>query len=292
MDKKHILEHALNHYTEYCQGFSFPGKQGDGYIMTPLLGVGKDRMKFFHQGSTLLDQINVFDQAETDGPYIGQINLIQVSSFCGPNGLLWGYDVAVVDKEKPVPELVQNIYHNIQAKKVKVYSAWPFIEATQALYGTIDNQQFPILPGSHVPAAWKSYSFCNLPPSEESKHLYCSFALGIPTDRDKNAILLMEDVGWVPRHGDKADFREQYEYVIDALIRSVLQIGENQAVTYESIYVALKEIMVHPGEVGCALVAAPYVTLPSRAIPPGGAEQMLSLNLEEWQAIIQTRINL
>ncbi len=67
--------------------------------------------------------------------------------------------MGVADKEKPVPELVQNTYYNIQSKEVKVYSAWPFIEATQALYGTRDNQQFPILPGSHVPAAWKSYSF-------------------------------------------------------------------------------------------------------------------------------------
>ncbi len=88
MDKKHILEQALNDYTKYCQGFGFPGKQDDSYIMTPLLGVGKDKLKFFHQGSTLLDQINAFDRAETDGPYIGQINLIQVSSFCGSNGLL------------------------------------------------------------------------------------------------------------------------------------------------------------------------------------------------------------
>lgn len=287
MDKKHLIKHALNPYTQYCQGFAFPGQAGDAYIMTPLLGVGKDKMKFFHQGSTLLDQINAFDQAETDGPYIGQINLIQVSSFCGPCGLLWGYDLAVVDKQKIVPELAQNKYYNIQNQAINIYSAWPLIEATQALYGTRDNQQFPILPGSHVPAAWKSYSFCNLPPSEELKHLYCSFALGIPADRDRNAILLMEDVGWAPRHGDKADFSEQYGHVMDSLVRSVLQVGENQAVTYEAVYVAVKEIIVNPGEVGCALVAAPYVTLPTNAIPNTGAEQMLSMTLAEWQASTQ-----
>jgi len=119
--------------------------------------------------------------------------------------------------------------------------------------------------------------------------LYCSFALGIPTDRDKNAILLMEDVGWTLLHGDTIDFNEQYGHVMDSLIRSVLQVGENQSVKYENVYVALKEIVVQPGEVGCALVAAPYITLPSHAMPPGGAEQMLSLNLAEWQVAIQKR---
>ena len=26
---------------------------------------------------------------------LGQLNLVQVSSFCGPEGLIWGYDIAV-----------------------------------------------------------------------------------------------------------------------------------------------------------------------------------------------------
>ena len=41
-----------------------------------------------------------YDPCEKDDAYIGQINMGTASSFCGVNGALWGYDLAVANKIK------------------------------------------------------------------------------------------------------------------------------------------------------------------------------------------------
>lgn len=284
LNKQAILDAALSPFEDYCNGFASPGNSGNSYILTPLLAVGKDKIRFAHQGSTRLDEINAFDLAEVETAYIGQLNLIQVSSFCGPQGLVWGYDIAQKDIFRTVPLLVGHQYKNISGDPIQIYSAWPLIEASVALYGSRDAQRFTIFPGSHVPTAYKSYIFCNLPPLEEVRHIYCTIGLGIPKDRHKNAVLLMEDVGWMPRHADRPDFSEQHQHLLDSIVRSVVRIGENQRVEYEKIYVAFKEIPVEAQEVGCALVVAPYITLARNAIPPGGTGQLAESNLAQWQA--------
>ncbi|MEN8221176.1 MAG: histidine decarboxylase, pyruvoyl type, partial [Pseudomonadota bacterium] len=282
MNKQAILDAAVSPFAEYCNGFSF-GNNGNCYILTPLLAVGKDKIKFTHQGSTCLDEINGFDLAEVEAAYIGQLNLIKVSSFCGPQGLVWGYDIAQKDIARLEPLLAGYHYKNISGHAIQVYSAWPLIEASVALYGSRDTKRFPIIPGSHVPAAYKSYSFCNLLPLEEVRHIYCTIGLGVPKDRNKNAVLVMEDVGWMPRHLDRPDFSEQHQHLLDSMVRSIVQIGENQLVEYENIYVAFKEIPIESQEVGCALVVAPYISLARHAIPIGGTEQLAELNLDQWQ---------
>jgi histidine decarboxylase len=283
LNKQAILDAALSPFAEYCNGFGSPGSSGNSYIITPLLAVGKDRIQFTHQGSTRLDEINAFDLAEVEAAYIGQLNLIQVSSFCGPQGLVWGYDIAQKDIAHLEPLLAGSLYKNISGDAIQVYSAWPLIEASVALYGSRDAKRFPIIPGSHVPAAYKSYSFCNLPPLEEVRHVYCTMGLGVPKYRSKNAVLIMEDVGWMPRHADRPDFSEQHQHLLDSMVRSVVKIGENQLVAYEKIYVAFKEVPVEPQEVGCALVVAPYITLARNAIPTGGTGQLAESNLAQWQ---------
>jgi len=40
------------------------------------LGVGVTDVRFSHKGSKLLDEINAFDLAEIDGPYIGQLKYV------------------------------------------------------------------------------------------------------------------------------------------------------------------------------------------------------------------------
>lgn len=286
LNKQSVLDAAISPFEEYCNGFGSPGNIGTSYIMTPLLAVGKDRIKFSHQGSTRLDEINAFDLAEVETAYIGQLNLIQVSSFCGPQGLVWGYDIAQKDISRTVTLLAGYKYKNICGEPIQVYSAWPLIESSVALYGSRNAPRFPIIPGSHVPAAYKSYVFCNLPPLEEVRHVYCSIGLGVPKDRTKNAVLFMEDIGWMPRRADRPDFSEQHQYLLDSMVRSVVKIGENQLVEYEKIYVAFKEIPVEAGEVGCALVVAPYITLARNAIPRGGTEQLAKSDLSQWLASI------
>ena len=280
MNKQAILDGALSVYSKNCNGF---GGGGNNYILTPLLMVGKDKIRFGHQGSAILDEINAFDLAETESAYIGQLNLIQVSSFCGPQGLVWGYDIAQKDIAQTEPLLAGKQYKNFRDNDVQVYSAWPLIDSSIALFGSRDAKRFPIMPGSHVPAAYKSYTLCNLPPSEEVCHVYATIGLGVPKDRDTDAVLLMEDVGWMPRHTDRPDFSEQYQQLLNSMVLSVLQIGENQSVEYEKIYVASKEVAIEPLEVGCALVVAPYITLARNAIPAGGIKQLSESDLAQWQ---------
>ena len=283
MNKQTILDAAISPFDEHCNGFSFLGNN-NSYILTPLLATGKDKIKFVHQGSTCLDEINAFDLAEVESAYIGQLNLIQVSSFCGPQGLVWGYDIAQKNIAFVEPLLADYQYKNISGNIIKVYSAWPIIESSVALYGTRDAKNFPIVPGSHVPAAYKSYSFCNTSLLEEVRRVYCTIGLGVPTDRSKNAVLLMEDIGWVPRHADLPNCSKQYQHLLDSMVCSIVKIGENQLVEYEKIYVAFKEILIEPQEVGCALVVAPYITLARNAIPAGGTKQLAECNLAQWQA--------
>jgi len=44
LNKQAILDAALSPFAEYCNGFSFQGNNGNNYIITPLLAVGKDKI--------------------------------------------------------------------------------------------------------------------------------------------------------------------------------------------------------------------------------------------------------
>jgi hypothetical protein len=51
--------------------------------------------------------------------------------------------------------------------------------------------------------------------------------------------------------------------------------------------IEIKETIVSESEVGCALVAAPYLTLAQNAIPKQGINSLLTMTLQEWQNSIQ-----
>ncbi len=88
-----ILEKSISPYEKYCDGYGNTKSSGNSYLLGFVLSTGKTKKQFYHDGSKMLDEINAFDIAETKGPYIGQINMSIVSSFCGPQGLIWGYDI-------------------------------------------------------------------------------------------------------------------------------------------------------------------------------------------------------
>jgi len=92
-NKKNILQDARSPHDDYCMGYPGEGPYFTGFVM----GSSAVPKKLGHKGSLVLDRINAFDMAEVDDTYLGQINMITVSSFCGPHGLLWGYDVARED---------------------------------------------------------------------------------------------------------------------------------------------------------------------------------------------------
>lgn len=99
MTKLQKLKNSISSYNRNCDGYGNPSGNG-GYILGFLLEVGKVSKRLGHEGSSMLDEINSFDMAERNGTYLGQINMSIVSSFCGPQGLIWGYDIAVHDRLK------------------------------------------------------------------------------------------------------------------------------------------------------------------------------------------------
>lgn len=263
---KNILKGAISPYDYYCDGFKSPESSGKNYIGALVLSVGKSPRQFSHEGSDILDSIVAYDTAEAESAYIGQINMTIVSSFLGPQGIIFGYDIAKTDYKKEGIGFVGK-------EKIPVYSAKTLEQAAVSLFGTKDEKHFPFIPGSHVPCAGRYLI------KEGPAHIYCAVAVGISENREKNAVLLMEDIGNLI--GD--DIEKQKDKIKRDIAESVLNIGNIQKIKYKEILVGFKDIKVGNGEFGCALVAMPYFSLAKKAIVDNDVEKIVALNLKEWE---------
>jgi histidine decarboxylase len=274
LDRESILtnlRNSISPYEQYCEGY---GNEiiGNSYLLGINLGVGKDRVKLSHRGSNTLDEINAFDLAEIDNTYLGQINMTVVSSFCGPQGVIWGYDVARPHDLFDTKNFFKKI--EFEGESVSSYNIDPLLRALTKLFGTKAKRKFILRPGSHVPCASKNIK--NLGPCT----IYAGIALGIPENRKEEACLLMEDTGQFPSSVNPEAF---LNVVKENLAKSIIQIGKNQGIRYKQVFVGGKFIEINEGEIGCALVAAPYFKLAKRAIPVTGLESLVNCSLEEWE---------
>ncbi len=281
-----MLAHPpLSNYHQYCTGYQNPDNSGTGYILSASLNTGQAPILFQHPGSEILDQINAFDQAEATGTYLGEINMITVSSFCGPQGLIWGYDIVPHDSLVNKRELLITKLQDSQHRSVPVYSGEPLFKATQKLLGTRDRKRFPILPGSHLLCATKNI----IKPGP--CYLYCSLAIGIPRDRAKHACLLMENIGeYASTNLTKKDLADQRDIIKLDTAKSILQIGLNQKIEYQEIFVQVKDIAVKNNHVGCALVTAPYLCLAQKAVPENFStvKELRQLPLSKWEQMVKS----
>lgn len=274
------LSGAISPYEDYCYGFSNPGNSGENYILTFHLGVGTSDFSLVHPGSEVLAEIDAFDKAEVDGTNIGQINMIIVSSFCGPMGVIWGYDIAFHPQLRETNPFNISGIINADNSEIPIYSIDPLIDATRRLFGTIDDPRFPIKPGAHVPCAGKNIK------RKGPGHIYSAIGIGISKNRENDACLLMEDMGLM--NVDSNDNKSLYAYkqtIVEKMAKSILKVGENQHVEYEEIFVGLTDLTMNYSEIGCALVAAPYITLAKNAIPKD-TNDLSRLNLDEWEDIV------
>jgi len=235
-------------------------------VLGSVLVTGKDQIKFSNEGSQVLDEINAFDIAERNGPYIGQLNMSTVSSFCGPQGLILGYDF-LQSKNLLTKDNIFREYVYME-KIIKAYYMYPLIQSTEAILGLVHKKRFPLIPGAHVAFANKSFK------AKGKCTIYSAVAIGIALDREKDACLLMEDCGYL---------KSSEEVILNNLCMSVLQVGRNQNVRYEKILVGIKIEHVEENEVGCALVAMPYMTL-AKELVDKRLNDLISLTLEEWES--------
>lgn len=280
-NKQQSIKNVIGPYENYCDGYKGSAKTGDsGYVLTIHLGVGVSDLDLSHPGSHVLSEINAFDRAEVDNGNIGQINMITVSSFCGPMGMIWGLDIA------RHPNVRSSNLFNLPSGEgeddVPVYSIEPLLDATRRLFGTVEQKVFPICPGAHVPCAGKNVK--KLGPGRA----YAGIAIGMAKDREIEACLLMEDMGFIHLKDTEENnliIESIKSKIIRNLASSVLEVGKNQKVEYDEIFVGMVDVNVKVNELGCALVAAPYVTLAKNAIPDD-PDKLLEITLDEWEKMV------
>ncbi|AEB10680.1 histidine decarboxylase, pyruvoyl type [Desulfobacca acetoxidans] len=277
MTREDAVAGAIGPYERFCDGYGNPGASGLGYLTLMKLDIGESPLE---EMDATLAEIVSYDSAETTGTYLGQINAVTASSFCGPNGLLWGYDIA------PVPEIADGSLLPIFFKtrkdgvEIPVYSLEPLLQAGQKLLGLSDRRRFPPIPGARVTCALKSHAV------KGPNSLWAALAVAIAEDRSQNAHLFIEDVGEAIPAADEAARQFFLDRLMEKIALSILYCGDNSQVKYKEIFMGYKTAWIEEGYMGCALASVPYLVLARQAVPPGGPATLLSLSLPEWEKAV------
>ncbi len=267
-----IVNGAVGPFDNYCDGYGNPGARGLGYVCALTLDIGMADQDL----DRVLNGIVAYDRAETRGAYIGQINMLIASSFCGLNGALWGYDLARADGLATGAHTA--LFHVARHDRVRipVYSAEPLLDAARRLFGTRDARRFPLLPGAQVICAAKEHT------APGPVYIWCAIAIAIAEDRAVDSSLFIEDAGEVALEN-----AEGLQAFPDTLLRKIAQCvvrcGENNHARYKEIWTSCRITWIPAGQVGCALVAAPYLVLARNALPDGQPEQLLAMSITEWE---------
>lgn len=274
---------AISPYENYCDGYGAPGAQGNGYVSVLKVSVGTvEKTDDF-----LLDGIVSYDRAEINDAYVGQINMLTASSFCGIAGQVWGHDLAahndIIDKKiKPVLEIDQ-----YDGSKLHIYDAKPLLEAGIELFGTEKERRFTLLPGAHTICANKGVTAYR--PKEdrplkegEAYGVWCFIALSLSADRDNCADLFIEDAGLWTKNDSAEDLKAFLEEHRKSVAWSVVSCGQDSHVLFERTYVGFAYTIMKPGEIGTSLTCAPYVSLARNAVPSTGFNSLNKLSLKEW----------
>lgn len=252
----------------HCQGTA----DSDRYVTALNVASAKAKRRFVHAGSDLLDRINAFDLAESGRMNMGQINLIEVSSFCGPLGLLWGRDIAA---HPGLRGSLREALTQWDGARVPVYDGEPLIDASKELFGTIAQPVFPLAPGTHCPTASKSVTHVG------QGTIYAACAFGVRAEGAASASIIMEDVGLV-RPDAARDMASVEAAVKHAAAESVLAVAANQRTVCSEIFVSFVSESVAEDEVGCCVTLVPYFRLARRAAPDG-IGRLRSVPLPEWK---------
>jgi len=281
--KRRIIDGLVGPYDSYCDGYGNSGTSGNAYVSVLNIGFGvmpsRDDLDFG------MSSIIAYDIAEagyqSDSAYIGQINMLQASSFCGLNGLVWGYDLARnsrLDSHKPL------FYVGLEGDpKIPCFDMDPLFDSGKALFGTKDKRIFPILPGAHVICAFKEYTST---PEDllEDHYMWCALALGVAADRTTMADCFMEGRGKIltSELPDEAAIEAWKLDTMKKVTMSYAFIGKAQNVEYKEIFIGFKYTKVPKNHHGCALVSSPYIVLPKQAVPTGGLDHLMDMDLGTW----------
>jgi histidine decarboxylase len=287
-----VVNGAVGNFPANCMGYMNPGASGSGYIATMKLSVDAVPMDGLDPGA---GGIVSYDRCEKNDAYIGQINMLTASSFCGVNGALWGYHLAVAPEVKdgtlepmftyPGPDYPSDEKLPAQGP-VPIYPATPLLDAAAGLFGRMntdgdseaDLRRFPPLPGAHVICANKSES--RMGPG----YFWSIIGIAIAEDREKQSSLFIEDCGLDTHSTDSAQAKDALYTHLLAVAKSMVLCGQDQGVTYTSAFIGGKFIDVKEDEWGCALACAPYILLPRDAIAQlDEPAQLIDMTINEWE---------
>jgi histidine decarboxylase len=268
-----VINGAVGPFPTYCSGYLNPGASGLGYISVLKLSVGTVETDM----DDGLEGIVSYDRAEANDAYIGQINMLTASSFCGINGAIWGYHLCTA------PGLRDGVITTLERHdgvEVPVLDVAPLLDAGYRLFGSQTQRRFNPLPGAMVVCANKSATAKGQPGKPNT--VWCAIALAIAEDRDTQANLFIEDASDTLSTGETA-----LDDLIKNIAKSILDCGADQNVLYKEIFVGFKKVVVDENTVGCALTCAPYVTLAQDAIPQGmQPSDLRSLTITQWESAL------
>lgn len=279
-DAAQIIRQAVGPDPHYCMGYMNPGApDGRGYISTMKLSVGTVNVKNLDQ---VTENIVSYDRCEKNDAYIGQINMLTVSSFCGQNGAVWGYDLAVHEDIANKTEKPMYMQSQPDGPDIPVYNVKPLLEAAERLFGRENERRFPPMPGAHVICANKDAT------ARGPLWVWASIGIAILKDRSKGSCLFIEDAN---TYGDANTTEEEVKAYLDGTLRkvtnSIALCGQDQSVVYDRIYTGYKYLFVKENQVGCSLTCAPYVYLAQNAIPAGmKPEDLKGMPINEWEKLL------
>ena len=173
-----------------------------------------------------------------------------------------------------------------------MYDIKPLLDATQELFGTVDNRKkrFPPLPGCHVASAAKSANSLlddkNVP---IAGYVWSYIALCIAENHAEDSSLFVEDCGFQPSpQRNDGKMKELLDEKRAKVIESCLACGVDQKVIYKEIFTGYDYLYCKRTEYGTAVAYAPYVLLASDAFPPATktetpAQRLVKMTLEEWK---------
>ncbi len=273
MSLPQVVNGAVSPFGPYCMGYLNPGASGMGYISTMKLSTDIVSMQGLDWGT---QGIVSYDRCEKDDAYIGQINMLTASSFCGLNGALWGYDLGVAD-EIANGTLQPLYYENQNGGQIPVYPVEPLLDAAMRLFGVDEQRRFPPMPGAHVVCANKSATV------KGPTWVWSYIAIAIAADRSYESNLFIEDAGnYDSPSGPKVKLLLEINQ--RSVTQSIIMCGQDQDVLFSKIFVGYKYQWVPSGYVGCALTCAPYVVLAQNAIPNGmQASDILGMTISQWE---------
>lgn len=278
MSLPEVVNGAVGPSVPYCMGYMNPGSSGLGYISTLKLSTGVVSMQGLDAGT---EGIVSYDRCEKNDAYIGQINMLTASSFCGVNGAVWGYHLAVADEianGSLKPMYTQN---EPGGRAIPVYPVQPLLKCAMRLFGTDLQRRFPPMPGAHVICANKSATIAG------PTWVWSALALAIAQDRNIAANLFIEDAG---NYGGLStpwpDVQAYLERMLRSVTKSMIMCGVDQKVLYSKIFAGYAYQFTPADHVGCALTCAPYVLLAKKAIPTGGPASILNMTISQWESAV------